>query len=100
MIAFQKTPGEIIYYPEEMTANVRPVEWPILERAGLSPSSSRTVASTVLAENWLGCEHPMAVMPLDILTKLFIFSRIKFYYFCAGFSFSDIEKGMMCHGAV
>lgn len=44
MIAFQKTvepveisTGEIIYYPEEMTANVRLVSGLILERAGLSP---------------------------------------------------------------
>lgn len=45
MVAFQKTvepmeisTGEIIYYPEEMTANVRLVSGLVLERAGLSPS--------------------------------------------------------------
>ena len=44
MVAFQKTvelmeisTGEIIYYPEEMTANVRLVSGLILERVGLSP---------------------------------------------------------------
>lgn len=35
----------------------------------------------------------------DILTKLFIFSKIKFYYFCAGFSFSEIEKECCVVGA-
>jgi hypothetical protein len=55
----------------------------------------RQYSSTILVKRTgTGCELPKAgLLPsTDILTNPFIFSRIKLYYFWAGFSFSDIEE--------